>query len=355
MRSIFCPIIGAERKHSEGSERRADRRRRRTQAGRGTAKVIMNTYGQWTGEGSVNEKTNGNKQTLKLAAMVVFLLASVIAFIAGFAVGGIVAALQTVLMYLSVRADAKEDGDVAKTGKDLFVAACVLDWFFIICLLIHVNSSDVSPVRGREPEFREEYAWPDDELLSGIPQPVSGYGYIAQLDFWSGEAGSRVMSLHYQDVTYEESIVYFANLLGVFSKTEAAESYDGYIHGFLPDGRELTLYYNSYDSGLYLEVQGVKHYGKLQWPDWGLAKLLPVPETATGYINSDSSDYFDAVLADTDRAAFTSYAVACIRAGFDNDYSLQSDSFEGANDEGVRVLLQYNGNDTVTITVKGSE
>lgn len=136
--------------------------------------------------------------------------------------------------------------------------------------------------------------------------------------------------------------------------------------GFTIDGRSQNTYYAAYDQdGYKVELNymdsgdsymGIALYAPvpndpISWPTTGLGAQIPTPASLTGEISSDSSTRFAASITNTTRDDYKAYVTACMEAGFANDYDRDDDSFNATNGKGLKVDVDYVGNNTMDITI----
>ncbi len=108
-----------------------------------------------------------------------------------------------------------------------------------------------------------------------------------------------------------------------------------------------------YDSlqciSIYLHTPKVN--GTFTWPTIGLATLLPQPQTNIGTISIDSSKQFIAYIGETSLDDYKSYVNQCIELGFNVDFSNQEKLFTADNENGVSLRLEYQGFNTMYISM----
>lgn len=80
---------------------------------------------------------------------------------------------------------------------------------------------------------------------------------------------------------------------------------------------------------------------QLNWPDSGLATMLPEPGTDKGEVSMDSADYLSVDLEQRSEEDFNKYVEACKEKGFTVDYSSSSSSYYADNEDGYHLSLFY--------------
>ena len=61
-------------------------------------------------------------------------------------------------------------------------------------------------------------------------------------------------------------------------------------------------------------------FSTIKWPDSTLGKMLPSPESTTGSIETDRSDWLDVYIGDTTQDQYDSYVSQCKEKGFTENY-----------------------------------
>ena len=88
------------------------------------------------------------------------------------------------------------------------------------------------------------------------------------------------------------------------------------------------------------------------WPSFGLAKMLPAPDSDKIEVHSNDSDYFSCDVESIDEKAFDAYVSACIEKGFDKNYSSFSGSYNAENKDGYALSLYlFTSSDEMDITL----
>ncbi len=88
-------------------------------------------------------------------------------------------------------------------------------------------------------------------------------------------------------------------------------------------------------------------YGELDWPTFGIAALIPTPESKYGEVTYDSSEFFDAYVADTYESEYKAYVTACQEAGFTLDYESSDTLYLAFNEDRYEVWVNYDEDEEV--------
>lgn len=131
---------------------------------------------------------------------------------------------------------------------------------------------------------------------------------------------------------------------------DADEDGDGYI-AYDSEGYKLSVQYSSYSKEITIDLDAPKVNGELVWPTMGLATTLPDPHKAKGSIAVDSASQFTAYVGEMDKAAYDAYVAQCIEKGFDVDYSRGDTSFNAENGQGDSLHLEYQGFNTMYVSL----
>ena len=91
-------------------------------------------------------------------------------------------------------------------------------------------------------------------------------------------------------------------------------------------------------------------FSTIKWPDSALAKLLPVPESTSGLIDTDRSDWLDVYIGDTTQEQYESYVKSCKEKGFTENYDSGTTYdncpyYRAENGDGYRLELEYHKED----------
>lgn len=129
--------------------------------------------------------------------------------------------------------------------------------------------------------------------------------------------------------------------------TEDSTSYEA----FNPEGYKLSVRYSDFSNDMTINLDAPKTNGELIWPTAGLATKIPNPGKAKGSIAVDSSSQFTVYVGEMDKATYDAYVAKCIEKGFDTDYSKNEKSFNAKNKQGDSLHLEYQGFNTMYISM----
>ena len=94
-------------------------------------------------------------------------------------------------------------------------------------------------------------------------------------------------------------------------------------------------------------------FSTITWPDSVLAKLLPVPESTSGLIDTDRADWLNVYIGDTTQEQYESYVKSCKEKGFTENYDNGTTYdncpyYRAENSDGYRLALEYHKEDKDT-------
>ena len=91
-------------------------------------------------------------------------------------------------------------------------------------------------------------------------------------------------------------------------------------------------------------------FSTIKWPDSTLGKMLPSPESTTGSIETDRSDWLDVYIGDTTQDQYDSYVSQCKEKGITENYDSGTifDNtlyYRAENSNGYRLEIEYHKED----------
>lgn len=135
---------------------------------------------------------------------------------------------------------------------------------------------------------------------------------------------------------------------------EVDETSDSY-EAFNAEGYQLRLSYLDYSSpSMDIHLDAPKAVGKLTWPDYGLALLLPNPNKEIGSVATDSATQFTAYVGGISREEYDAYAEACRDLGFTEDHSKGDDYYRAEDAKGNKLDLEFRGFNTMYVSLSGA-
>lgn len=197
--------------------------------------------------------------------------------------------------------------------------------------LVGCNNNSKPEEKPAVTEEKVSFDWSKQEFIKEVPLPDTDKTSIEEDDedeFWVYINGDKEAFKAYVEKCKEAGFTIDAD-------EWKDESYDAYNE----KGTEISL---SLDGTQYeLSVKPSKARGSLTWPTAGVAAMLPTPESKVGSITIDSSKQFVAFVGEMDREKFKAYMDECVAKGFNCEYDKGDDYFNGKNQNGDKLHLEY--------------
>ncbi len=190
-------------------------------------------------------------------------------------------------------------------------------------------------------------SWPTSGLATMLPDPPTKKGEV------NSDSESR-FGANIEECNEDQFKTYVESCKEKGFTTDA-EAGTTYYRAYSSDGYKLSLSYYSSTKEMPISLSSPMQLGTLTWPTAGAGSNAPAPTSKKGRIDSDSSTWFYAYVGDTDKAAFSAYADACIAAGFDVDYNKDDTMFYGYKSDGTYITLDYEGFNIMSVTVSVNE
>ena len=126
---------------------------------------------------------------------------------------------------------------------------------------------------------------------------------------------------------------------------------EGRFYAYNSEGYELSLYLYKKDNEMHVSLSAPEVFGTLTWPNSTLAKLIPVPKSSSGNIETHDQQKFKVYVANTTIEQCNSYIEECIKAGFNVGTNRSEKRFSAKDLDGNELLIKYRGNNVISITV----
>jgi hypothetical protein len=121
------------------------------------------------------------------------------------------------------------------------------------------------------------------------------------------------------------------------------------------EGYELRLSYYESSEEISVSLEAPVEMSDLAWLTSAPGATLPAPSSTRGSVVTDSSTSYVVLVGDMDQNAFSAYADQCKAAGFTVDYSSGDTFYSASNEDGVKIRIDYEGNNTVRISADASD
>lgn len=268
----------------------------------------------------------------------VFVLLCLGAFLFGNTAAGIIAILQIVLTIVAVLMKKQ----VIKAPKSWlhFVALALA----VILLIPYVS---LLGANRNIPRDAEKFSWSDIVLGTMLPEPESHIGEII------GNTDESLFIYVYKTSAgdYNE----YVDACKEKGFTVEADQSDTSYSAYNADGYELSMFYDESKEVMDISVDAAEQYGALEWPESGIASMLPVPTSTTGEVMQDDEQGFRAYVSNTPVDDFKAYATECANMGFNIDAYDSDTSYSAENGEGYKLSVSYQGNGVISISVDEPE
>lgn len=272
-------------------------------------------------EETVRKFKKGVLSKLLVVFIIIDSLFTVLAFVNGSIASGLVGLLGIALYILSFLLGLR----IIKTkAKNLHIITTIVALILTFPFLALMGNKSYS-------KNYKDFDWNDLKLHEYLPEPKSK---SADVILNSDELLS--IDIKASESEYNE---YVKACIEMGYTVDSSES-DSIYSAFNSDGYDLSLYFS--DDYYSIHLNAPEKMGDLEWPDSGLAKMLPVPKSKTGKIKEDSSYDFSALVGDTSESDFKEYVKACKGKGFDIDYSNGDDYYNAKCSDGYELEIRHN-------------
>lgn len=280
-------------------------------------------------EEGVRKFKKGALSKLLVVFIIIDSLFTVLAFANGSIASGLVGLLGIALYILSFLFGLR----IIKTkAKNLHIITTIVALILAFPFLALMN-------RGYSKEY-QNFDWNSIKLHEYLPEPKSNSG-----DIITNTSESLDIDIKASESDYSEYVDACIEMGYTVDSDETGSMYSAYNEeGYKLDLMMLTDYYS-------IKLETPEELGDLEWPDSGIAKMLPVPKSKTGKIKEDTSDSFKALVGDTSENDFKEYVKDCKEKGFDIDYNSSDDYFCAKCSDGYEVEITYNSLSVMEISL----
>ena len=272
-------------------------------------------------DASVNAFKKGKLSKVLIITLILSAIFSALAFSNGKIAAGLVGLLMLVLFFISFLIGLHI---INSKVKHLHIITT------IVAILLFIPFFSLFNMKSYTKNYKDFY-WNDIKLHEYLPEPKSK---SADVILNSDELLS--IDIKASESDYNE---YVKACIEMGYTVDSSES-DSIYSAFNSDGYDLSLYFS--DDYYSIHLNAPEKLGDLEWPDSGLAKMLPVPKSKTGKIKEDSSYDFSALVGETSESDFKEYVKACKEKGFDIDYSNGDDYYNAKCSDGYELEIRHN-------------
>ena len=188
------------------------------------------------------------------------------------------------------------------------------------------------------------YEWPSVGLNQYLPIPPTEYGDIKTDD-------ETRFNIEIYQVSPEDFECYVKNCKEkgfTISTTKA----DSVFYAYHAEQYELDIFYWADKETMDIFLDAPLKMSEIKWPDNKLVKQIPQPESLTGNIRWENSEYFGVYIANTTPEQYNEYVDRCIEAGFTIDYSRGDKTFHAYNKAGYYLVVEQHLFDKIYISIK---
>ena len=191
--------------------------------------------------------------------------------------------------------------------------------------------------------------WPTGSLAQMIPSMNKKCDYVSE----SNQSLYISVSDRLSKEDFDEYVAQCKEKGFVVDAEEDNKEYEAYNQ----EGFQLRLSFldTAYDKQLSINLDAPKATGDLVWPTMGLATKIPNPNKTKGDIINDSSSVFTVYVGEMNKAEYDAYIKQCINAGFNIDYDKSEKIFDAKNKQGDSLRIEYEGFNTVYISIHPAE
>lgn len=191
----------------------------------------------------------------------------------------------------------------------------------------------------------EEFEWEEIELHDMLPQPDKLYGKI-------NSNSSSNLSLDLQGIENKDYKAYKNKCIEYGYTLEADDAQSNYT-AFNEEG--YRLYISFWKDSMDISLQAPEKMSAIEWPEYGLAALLPKPDSDIGNISWDDSENFAIDVGNTPIEKYKEYVKACEDKGFTINHSKSDDYYSAENKEGYKLTVEYMGMNVMNIYIQADE
>lgn len=229
--------------------------------------------------------------------------------------------------------------DIIKTSKNkLYIIPLVLSLILIIPYgkTYNINYYDA-----------EKIEWSDFILSNVLPEPES-------LLCETINNTEKNLTLY----VYKTTLTQYNNYINKCKKngfTIDIEQYNSSFYAYNSDGYKLYLYYYENEKKMTISVDSPIQLQMLDWPNTGLTRLIPIPESTLGKIEANDETNFIVYLGKMSKESMKNYINLCKEKGFSAEVNEGDTFYSAQNNEGYKINIEYIGNNTIKVSIKKNE
>ena len=188
------------------------------------------------------------------------------------------------------------------------------------------------------------YEWPSVGLNQYLPIPPTEYGNIKTDD-------ETRFNIEIYQVSSEDFEGYVKNCKEKGFTISTIKT-DSVFYAYHAEQYELDIFYWEDKETMDIFLDAPLKMSEIKWPDSKLVKQIPQPESLTGNIRWENSEYFGVYIANTTPEQYNEYVDRCIEAGFTIDYSRGDKTFHAYNKAGYYLVVEQHLFDKIYISIE---
>ena len=188
------------------------------------------------------------------------------------------------------------------------------------------------------------YEWPSVGLNQYLPIPPTEYGDIKTDD-------ETRFNVEIYQVSSEDFEGYVKNCKEK-GFTISTTKTDSVFYAYHAEQYKLDIFYWEDEETMDIFLDAPLKMSEIKWPDSKLVKQIPQPESLTGNIRRENSEYFGVYIANTTPEQYNEYVDRCLEAGFTIDYSRGDKTFHAYNKAGYYLVVEQQLFDKIYISIE---
>ncbi len=270
-------------------------------------------------------------------ALIVWAVISVLFCLISFGNGNIFGGLVAVAMIVSAMLSWLMGAQIVKEKKNGMRILCAVLAFVLIIPYFKTSSKP-----SEEPKV--EIVWSDLQLGEIIPEPISTLGDVG-VDL---DTALSITLYEFDESDYKN---YVAKCQKIGFTIESEKSPTTYV-AYNNEGYQVRLVKGNEDFWIHLDAP--EKMEEFEWPEYGLAVILPSPKSSIGRIIYDNSESFNVHVGNMSVDDFNSYIKECQVKGFKLNHSKSENYYSAENSNGQEITLRYLGFNRIEIYIKSS-
>lgn len=284
-----------------------------------------------------NDEIAKFKKSKLSKALIAWAIISALFCLISFGNGNILGGLVAVAMIVSAMLSWLMGAQIVKEKKNGMRILCAVLAFVLIIPYFKISNKT-----SEEPKV--EIVWSDLTLGHVLPEPSSTLGKIHS----DSDSYLSVDIYEMDDKDYIDYITECKNYGFVVESDKSTSRYEAYNE----DGYKLRLSKYSDELSVYLDAP--EKMEEFVWPEYGLAPMLPKPESNIGKIIYDNSDSFNVHVGNMSVEAFNDYIEKCQNKGFTVNHNKSENYYNAEDGNGYELTLRYLGFNRIEIYIKSS-